>query len=635
MLFNQSIDPNDPNQRRFVLLRWLANAWHWVLPPTQAHSDRESQTKRTARSVVIFVVGAGSIIGAVMFARPIQQSYKHWKADGYLTEAHKYVEKGDLYHAVDAAQHAFSAAPDYVPSIRLNAELLTEAKHNSAVVYWNLLEKQGAASFDDMRGKIRALHRVGQTRDARALWEQLVQAHPNDKALMVLAEELWGKQQVSGFILQFFKNYTVSHPEDRDNALRLARAQVHSGLPAEMTAGYESLWRLSAGTDEVSLTALRDLAERDKLDIAERNRLADALDAHPKANGWDHTSALTLRLALTPERRDDMIEVARKRWFAEAHGEALEPFVRWLVLNHEFNRVIGLIDVADIKKRKDCNGLLLNYLTALSMTGRIPQLETIVNDKDIPLTRAVRTFYQAHLAVIKGLSGDELKSRLRAAVSAAIDEGQHELLLQIGSYCIDKLHRYYDVARAAYEPVARAANPRTSRFGFAGWLKSCRLVGDTKAFSDAAILANRVLPDNNDFLLEKIYSSLLQGSDLELSLEQATRMLEASPNDDVRKLVCALGHWRLGDIESAVAACQGISLKTIDPINLGQTAVFAMIVVDAGPERVTQGNRTDFRTALTSILVPLQSSPGMLPEEEELRNRAARVLAEFNAQAAR
>ncbi len=635
MLSTQQIDPSNPGKRRAAPLRWITAAWHWLLPPSVAHSDRESETKRTVRIIAFVVLCLAMVGGALRYARPLGKSYHRWQADRAITAARGLAEKGDLANAIYAAQRAHGVAPEYEPSLRLNAELLTAARVGAALHYWNELEKRGSLSLDDKRGKVLALLRSGQQRDARNLWEQLVRENPSDKNVLALADEVIGKQRGSDIVVDVLKKFVSENPADRDTSLRLATLQLQSGTPAEISAGIPLLIQLSKGDDDVALASLRMLSEREKIEPSERERLARGLDAHPKATGWDHTTALSLRVAMSPESRDRLINETQKSWFTDRTGAELEPFVRWLVLSHEFGRVLPLVDLEEIKKRQDCRGLLMNYLTAVTMLGRIDLLENIVEDTEIPLSRGVRSFSQAHLGLIKGLGGDELKGRLRTAVSALVDEGQHDLLLQIGSYCLDKLDRYYDVARSAYEAVARAAQRRTSRQGFAGWLRSCRLAGDTAGYKDAAELANRVWPDNSDFQLDKLYASMLMGEQLELAASQATRMLEASPDDDARKLVAAMGHWRLGDIENAVASCQNLSLRNIANDRTGQTVVFPMIILDAGPQMVSSGSDSEFRLALARSLAHLKNPRPMLPEEQNMLDRARTALALLNAQAAR
>ena len=99
-------------------------------------------------------------------------------------------------------------------------------------------------------------------------------------------------------------------------------------------------------------------------------RLADLLETHEEATGWDYTKALSLRVSLSPGDKEQLMDATTHR-FAGKKGADLHPMVRWLVENHEFGRVVGMLDLPSIKTRKEDQPLLLNYMSALTMLGRI------------------------------------------------------------------------------------------------------------------------------------------------------------------------------------------------------------------------------------------------------------------------
>jgi hypothetical protein len=100
VLSTQDIDPNNPNPRRFFLLRWFIGAWHWLLPPTQAHQDRQSGVTRYLRASVAIGVFVIAIASAVFYAKPIQDTYQVWQADRYLRDAQRYLDDKDIVNAV-------------------------------------------------------------------------------------------------------------------------------------------------------------------------------------------------------------------------------------------------------------------------------------------------------------------------------------------------------------------------------------------------------------------------------------------------------------------------------------------------------------------------------------------------------
>lgn len=626
MLTTQNIDPNDPLNRRFFLFRWLTKVWHWVLPPTQAHMDRESGRARWIRASLLIGGCLTMMVLAAMYAKPVQDRYQEWQAEGLVKDAMRDVESGDVVAAVMAAKRAYAIAPEYEPGVRLNAQLLTKIGYaKEAVYFWEKLEKNGSASVDDLQGKVRALLRINQAREAKQVLQEIISGHPMDKEVMKLAEEVWGKQQTTSLFMDVLKDYAKEHPDDGDTQLRLFRMQLQSARPEDVVQARTGLWSLAASSSKNGLEATRTLADLQALDVSERTKLADMLDTHELATGWDRTKALSLRIALSPGDQNRLMDAATEK-FRGKKGEELHPMVRWLVENREFGRVLGLIDVADVKTRKEDLPLLLNYMSALTMMGRIDELDRLVNDKSILLPKSTRDFYQAHLALIKGADRDTLKRRLTAARVSALGDGQAELLLNLGAYCTDKLKDFYDVGLECYRDVAvTLGNARLERRAFEGWVRCARQAGDTQALGNAAREANRRWPDDKTFIETRLYVDLLEGNSVEIAQTLSQRLLDASPNDSVRKLVNAFAHYRMGNIDAAVASLQNID-QGAEGMGPGESVIFAAIFSEAGMNRVTGGDAATFRKNLDLILRPVPDKARLLPEEGRLLRRVRRSM---------
>jgi hypothetical protein len=358
------------------------------------------------------------------------------------------------------------------------------------------------------------------------------------------------------------------------------------------------------------------------LDLDERRKLADALDKHPKANGWDYTKALSLRLSMQPDARNRLIDEASTR-FESKRGDELLPFIRWLVENKEFTRVVNLIDVAAIKKRTEDQPLLQNYLTALTMLGRIEELEQLVNDKEIRLQASLRSLYQVHLGLIKRVDRETMKRLLNAARVTALNDGAAPLLFQIASYCTDKLHDFYDIAEQCYADLTSSlARQRLERAAYEGYINCARLAGHTDVLAKACARAAERWPDDKTFQETALYVNLIRGEAIETTLGRAVRLLEAGPDDSMRKIVCAFGFYRLGDLDSAVQTLQNTNLKALASTRAssfeGPSVIFATIVAAAGPQQVANGDIALFNRQLSSIIDPIKDNAPLLPEERRL-----------------
>ena len=613
MLFSQNIDPSNANGRRFFLIRWLLAIWHWLVPPTQAHQDRQSGTARLVAAwtlVGLCLLGVGL---TCFYARPIYGQYKEWRAGKMVAQAKAMRDSGDIVGAVLTAGKAVAISPDSEPAVRMYAEMLTMIGQDQALYFWEKLGKMGATSLDDNMGKIRALQRTHRDKEAAQMLEALLKLHPADTRLMMLGEEVWG-QHSSDVQMAVLSDYSGKHPADRDIRLRLLKLQLqsHSISPAEISDGF---WQLGEGKDEVSIEALRKLAEMDTLDGPARERLADRLDSHPLADEPERMQALSIRVALRPARKNLLMDEAISRVRGlELKPDKLVPMVRWLVLHREPGRILSFLTEADVKKDEK---LLTNYLNALTMLGRNKDLARIIDDRSFTMRAATRTFYQAHLAMVNGEPRDQIRDKLLLVRDDLSVGGQDEMLLVLGNYCRER--EFYDVAEASFEAAAMSSRVRIERSAFSAWIQCAKVSGNTDSMLRAASEATRRWPDDQSFMEDCLYAKLLQGIEIETSLARAENLLAANPNDPTRKLLAALGYLRLNYPDNSVTACQNINMLTA---SAGQHAVFAAIFHDAGAYRVTQGDENAFRKTLQSLIDEIPVKARMLPEEAAMLQRA-------------
>lgn len=611
MLSSQNLDPNASGHRRFFLLRWALALWHSLFPATRAQQDRQSGAARLAVAWGFVLVCVAGVVLSLVYARPIYGKYKEWRSDRLVRQARDLRAKGDIVGAVISAGRAAIMTPEFEPAVRMNAEMLTMISHESALYFWDKLARMGVITLEDKMGWVKALEHTHRDKEAAQMLEELLKSHPEDSRLLMMGEEVWG-QRAGGIQMTVLKDYVAKHPENREIRLRLLKLQEQNGgaSPAQVSEG---LWQLAEARDDISLNALRKLAEMDSLDGPSRNRVADELDQHPQTTEADRVAALGLRVAQYPAKRNQLLDEAvnRVRGFKP---DKLVPLVRWLATHREPGRVLTLLSEDDIKKDEH---LLGDYLNALTSLGRSKDLARIVNDRSFTLRAAARTFYQAHLALINGEPREQIRDKLLLVRGDLSTSGQDEMLLTLGQYCQER--QFYDVAESAFEAAAKSPRVRIERPGFAAWIQCCKVSGNTDALVEATTEACRRWPDDQAFLEESLYAKLLQGTDIEISLARAESLLAASPEDPARKLLTGLGYLRLSYLDNSVSACQRIDLKAVSP---GQKAVFAAIFHDAGAYRVAQDNPELFRQQLKTIVDEIPTGARMLPEEAAFLRRA-------------
>lgn len=604
MLWNQNIDPTkDLSQKPFILWRPFLAAWEWLVPPTVAHRDRQSPLARWIAAFVIVSICTTLLVLGIVYARPLKNSYKNMRAQSMVKEARQMAENGQVMNAVIKAQEAYSKAPESEEAIRLNFEYFTLMKRDTALYFYDKLKNMDALTPADRQLHVRTLMNLGRTKEASQALEQLMRVEQPTEALMKLAEDVWGQREQNKPLLNVLRNYMVDHPDDKEGALRFARVQLVSGNPAEVGQGMETLWKLAAQNDTLGLQTLEYISSLPSLTPEDTDKLIERLKTHPKADDRHYVAALKREVQQSPGRKKEIVMEATAR-YRDKKRDQLLPFIRWLVEEGEFRQVLAVLPEEDAKTHQ---GLLENYLNALTMLQRFGDLERLVNDPKVgevldPTTVAM---FRAHLAYILNKPAEELRTKLIAAKDAAQFNGRYPALLQIAKYGEDRGH--FDIAEDAYRLAIKAAQrssnsaARVERAAFTGLIKACLANNNTESLLQATLEAVTRWPDDANFAETHLYVSLLAGRNIELSLRNAVNLLKVQPTDNQRKLTVALARWRLQDTQQAVQYLQYIDLN---PLTEGQRAVFAAIANSAG-----------FHDEARGVIKAISPKASMLPEE--------------------
>jgi tetratricopeptide (TPR) repeat protein len=604
MLWNQKIDPTkDQSPQPFALWRPFIAAWEWLVPPTVAHRDRQSPLARYVAAGAVISLCGGLLALGVMFARPLKQRYKNMRAESMVKEARQMAENGQVVNAVMKAQEAYTNAPESEDAIRLNFEYFTMMKRDTALYFYDKLKNSSSLTPEDEQTHVRCLLNLGKPKEAAKALEMLMRTEQPSERLMQLAEEVWGHREQNKPMLSALRIYTESHPEDKESLLRLAKVQLASGNQTEAGQGMETLWKLADQNDALGLQCLEFINSLPTLPPADTQRLIERLKSHPRADDRHYVTALKREVQLEPRRKREIVMSATERYKTKKRDQLL-PFIRWLVEEGEFRQVLTVLPEDDAKTHQ---GLLENYLNALTMLRRFTDLERLVNDPKVTdvLDPATMAMYRAHLAFILNKPTEELRSKLIAAKDAAQFNGRYRALLQIANYGEQRGH--FDIAEDAYRLAIKSARrasapPVIEREAYAGLIKASQANRDTDTLLQACREAVARWPDDTSFSEKHLYVTLLAGRDIELALRNAGSLLKIQPNDSLRKLTMALARWRLRDKQQAVQNLQYIDLN---PLTEGQRAVFAAIA-----------NSNGFHDEALGVIKAINPRATMLPEEQ-------------------
>ena len=609
MLTNQDIDPTkDSSQKPFVLWRPFISAWRWMVPASVAERDRQSPLARWIGISIVVVISTTLLLLAVIYARPLKNSYKNMRAESMVNEARQMAENGQMVNAVMKAQEAVQKAPDSIAAIRLNFEYFTYMRRDTALYFYDRLDELGALTPTDEQLHVRTLLNLGRQADAAEALQKIMKNQPSSEALMKLAEDVWGTREQNKALLGVLSSYSEDHPEDREGALRLAKVQMNSGNPVEAGKGMETLWKLADQDDALSLEALEFINSLPSHTPADLDRLITRLKSHPKGDDRHYVVALKHEVQRTPSRKKEIVMEATIKYRDKKRDELL-PFIRWLIEEGEALQVLSILPEEEALKHR---GLLENYLNALTILKRFTDVERILEDKTVAtiLDATTLSMFRAHLAYVLKKPAEELRTKLIAAKNSAQVNGRYPSLLRIAQYAEDRGH--YDIAEDAYRLTIQAARrasapPRIERQAYTGLIKACEANRDTESLLQATSDAATRWPDDTSYLDRHLYVTLLAGRDVEYSLIQSQKLLQQQPKDNMRKLNVALAQFRLQDIQQAVSYLQFMDLNLLTE---GQRAVFAGIASRAG-----------FIDEAAGVVKAISPQATMLPEESRFLQR--------------
>lgn len=595
MFTTQNPDPNA--RRRFILFRPFVAVWHWLFPPTVAHRDRQSSTARVLSGIVIVLFCMGLVAFGFLNGKKWYDTYQTWMANRLIKKAENLEKQERLLEAWIAANDAYKQDPENPNVLRTLARFYTARKQREAIYLLDKLERVSPLTDDDRLLRIQAL---ANNDDVKAAYTQILDVlkkSPPSAKMVEVADRVMIHLGRKEELLALLRDYVQRKPEDLQIRLMRATRQVQYGEAADNAEGLATLWKLGEDPSKIGLDALRFLDERQSTDVEDRKRLIALLDKHPLTEEEDRISALRLRTFVEPARKTEIVEkaIADRR---NAKREDLVPLARWLTLDGEHERLLKFLKPEVVQEYPP---LLGQYLNALTLSGRMAELEQLVKDPRTRLTTAERAFYRAHLAYVMKKRWEEVNDLLRDALEAARSSARPEVIITIGQWAEQREHPA--IAEQAYQMASDAGgSERLARIGHEGLLRLTYKSGNSKGYLEAAKDTARRWPDNAAFIEQSLYASLLAGSEIEVSLPRAQKLLDAKPDDTQRKLIMALARFRMLDRKAALAAVNHIDLSELR--SLGKGAVLCGIMHEAGGPAAEQAAQIARQIPPDAVMLP-------------------------------
>ncbi len=594
-------NPNPNARRTFILFRPFVAVWQWLFPPTVAHRDRQSTTARILGGLVIVGFCMGLIAFGFLNGKKWYDTYQTWQANRLIKKAESLEKQDRLLEAWIAANDAYKEDPENPNVLRTLARFYVARKQREALYLLDKLERVTTLTDEDRILRIQAL---ANNDDVKAAYTQIVEvlkkAPPSPKMVEIADRVMLhvGKKEE---LLALMRDFVQRQPDDRELRLMQATRQVQYAEGTEASEGLATLWKLAEDPTKLGLDALRFLDERPSKDDLDRRRLIPLLAKHPLAEEEDRISALRLQTQLEPSQKVEIVEKAIAD-HQNAKREDLVPLARWLTLDGEHERLLSFLKPEMVQEYPP---LLGQYLNALTLAGRMAELEQLVKDPRTRLTTAERAFYRAHLAFVMKKKWEEVNDLLRDALEAARNSARPEIIITIGQWSEQREHPA--IAEQAFQMASKmGGSERLARMGHEGLLRLTYMNGNSKGYLEAAQDTARRWPDNATFIEQSLYASLLAGIEIESSLPRARKLLDAKPDDTQRKLIMALAQYRMLDRKAALDQVNHIDLSELR--SMGKGAVLCGIMYGAGGPAANQA---------TAIARQIPADATMLPEERK------------------
>ena len=593
-----SQNPNPTAQKPFILWRPLVWIWQWLVPPTLADRDRQSPMARVIAATVIVTACVGLVVLVFTNAHTWGHVVRTWQSNRAVADSER-LEKGErTYEAVLAANKAYRLDPSNPNAVRNVARYATMLRRQEALYLWGQLDKLGELTDDDVVWSITALANLQQDKAAEDAIDELLKKRPPSEKLVAVADSVLQRLHRTSQLIELLENYAKQKPDDKLIQVALGTRLVQFGTPDQVKEGKDLLWKAAEDDGDAGLKSLEFLYKVKADSDEEQDKLIDRLQHHPKITEEHRIAALRRLVDRHPDRKAAVIDNAIA-YHVNSSREDLPPLLTWLNDEQEYDRVITLLKPRE-EIVKQYQPLLTPYLNALTLTKRYDELSRIINDPETRLLPAERSMHRMHLAYVMHPDDKEtLKLRIADALQFISDEANNRNLLLIGRYAEDR--GLLDDALKAYK--AASVQRMLERDGFEGVLRITHRLGDTKTYMSITSEMCRRWPDNNTYAERHIYACLLCGEDMETAFHQAQKLLEARPSDSQRKLLVALGFYRMKQPEDSIRTMQNTNLPEL---NAGQGAVFCGIMCASNQRLVDQAK---------SVASTIPTNGEMLPEE--------------------
>ena len=501
--------------------------------------------------IIVLLISLG--IGAPFAYR----ASKAWRARGLINQAKERFQTLDVTNAVGKLRLAIILAPDDNYVLRMVAETFSLLNNPEAITYWNRLEQKGAFTDKDRLNRARIALATGQLAIAGTDLRTLYAQTPKDTNVLGLSVDFFrriGNQQKT---LEAAGELLAVNPES--TLSQLITGSLLSGDPSSSSnrlRGQQLLFHLATTSGENQTNSWRALETVSELTKDELNQIVFSITNRPTLSADHLLIAAKFSFQANTNSLSLWIPKIQASMDLNPTSTAYLKTATWLLAFGEGRWLANQLSEKDTGSNAP---LFKLRLQALSDTGDLETVRSLISKPEAPLTRFDRTLFQGDLAFRAGKITEAKKHWTQSLLFATNSADLQRLATAASSV------QLWDTAFPAWEKLL---NRPFDRFETAvSFIRAAEGTRDQRIISTAYRRFLTIVPDDIGIKLELIYLHLILGEQIVSTVTEIEKFPEPMKSTPRVQLLRALGQLRSGTVAESLASLERMALpwETMPP----------------------------------------------------------------------
>jgi hypothetical protein len=516
---------------------------------TPAGTERARRRSAQRKRLILCVLAAFLLAGAIVGARYVYHRAKARRADQFATAGDEFAKAGKWNEAADKYRAALQLDPLGYHGLEGAARLATRLTRPEALDLWAEVIKLPQTTRVDRQEYAGLLVNLGKFKVAEPIIEGLLKSDPDTQTLNLASRYASGTGD-NVKAIEFARIAVKRAPEDDMARFALADLLAESTDPALRAEARTILWEIAAKEGPYRQAAIEGLGRSPELSAEERNRVLQMLDSVKSPTIKPSLLSADLRLQLHPEDANRIYDQTVARWNGSENPELIE-LARWLNLRQQGERVLSLFS---LDRALQDNQLLLARLDAMALLQRWDDIDNLLGHPDLTLDPSVVESFRARTAQERNATLDA-ELHWNHAISLAANDPYK---LRFVANFAEQSHANA-AALKAYDQLAKI--PAHAALAYRGTQRLSARGNDVAVQRAAAEKIASLAPDDPNASNQLAYLNLLLGGDLDSNFETAKTQAEKFPDRLSFRVTAALGYLRKHDPGLALAQFKGPAIE--------------------------------------------------------------------------